>query len=38
MSYLGEDLVEAFPANQIKGLCETYEGYEDLPLLPAFLA
>ena len=37
-SNLGKDLEEAIPTDQIKSLCEVYEGNEEwLPLLPAFL-
>ena len=37
-SDLAKDLEEAIPTDQIKSLCEVYEGNEEwMPLLPAFL-
>ena len=36
-SNLGKYFKEAVPANQIKGLCEIYEGHKEWLLFPAFL-
>ena len=36
-SNLGKYFKKALPANQIKGLCEIYEGHKERLLFPTFL-